>query len=559
LQNVVPDSVVRPSRPEPAPVRAAVPAREPSGFDAMLDSAPSDTPRPQRPERPERTAPSERRDDPAPRARDESRANARPARDPAPPRKAERNSTKSADAPATRQAKNGQSSDKAAPDAQAQPTDEAPAVPAQPAAAQPVVAPAAVDLAAAVDVALADAGEAAPEADQSSDAKPVEDDSTSGDEPVAAATADAKPAETGIAAPVAVAVQAPTVPVPAPVAKPDLTAGIAPAEAGAKNPAPVPPSDEAQPNPEAPETAATPAKDAAPKLAADAAAQAGTKETGTNEQPAISAPVLPKEATDKTDAKTPAEPKAEAAKAKTDEAVRTAPAQPDVRLAQAPIAAPNGAPEPAAKPAHQPHAQGPEAAHGRSAPTEARADNSAATPSAPTTAAPGGAPIMPFNLASSPSLAAHAPLSALRTDPASNPVPIEGVAVEIVSRAQDGQKRFDIRLDPPELGRIDVRLDVDSGGKVTSRLVVERAETLDLLRRDAPQLERALQHAGLNTEGGLQFSLRDQSFGQRDQFPRESASVSHLIVPEDDTAAAEAARRGYGRLIGLGGGVDIRV
>ena len=42
-----------------------------------------------------------------------------------------------------------------------------------------------------------------------------------------------------------------------------------------------------------------------------------------------------------------------------------------------------------------------------------------------------------------------------------------------------------------------------SGGKVTSRLTVERAETLDLLRRDAPQLERALQHAGLNTEGGL--------------------------------------------------------
>ena len=83
------------------------------------------------------------------------------------------------------------------------------------------------------------------------------------------------------------------------------------------------------------------------------------------------------------------------------------------------------------------------------------------------------------------------------------PVPIAGLAVEIVARAQDGPKRFEIRLDPPELGRIDVRLDVDHAGKVTSRLVVERAETLDLLRRDAPQLERALQQAGLNTEGGL--------------------------------------------------------
>ena len=138
-------------------------------------------------------------------------------------------------------------------------------------------------------------------------------------------------------------------------------------------------------------------------------------------------------------------------------------------------------------------------------------------------------------------------------------MPLAGVAVEIVARAQDGLKRFDIRLDPPELGRIDVRLDVDHGGKVTSRLIVERAETLDLLRRDAPQLERALQQAGLNTEGGMQFSLRDQNFAGRDQFARDNAATSHLVIAEDDTAAADAARRGYGRLIGLGGGIDIRV
>ncbi|MGZ8388444.1 MAG: flagellar hook-length control protein FliK, partial [Rhodoplanes sp.] len=151
------------------------------------------------------------------------------------------------------------------------------------------------------------------------------------------------------------------------------------------------------------------------------------------------------------------------------------------------------------------------------------------------------------------------PVTALRADAAAdNPVPVAGIAVEIVARAQDGLRRFEIRLDPPELGRIDVRLDVDSSGKVTSRLMVERAETLDLLRRDAPSLERALQHAGLNTEGGLEFSLRDQNFANRDQAARE-VPTTRLIVPDDESAAAEAARRGYGRLIGLGGGIDIRV
>jgi len=57
----------------------------------------------------------------------------------------------------------------------------------------------------------------------------------------------------------------------------------------------------------------------------------------------------------------------------------------------------------------------------------------------------------------------------------------------------------------------------------------------------------------------MQFSLRDRSFAGRDQFAGDGANASHLIVPEDDTAAADAARRGYGRLIGLGGGIDIRV
>jgi flagellar hook-length control protein FliK len=137
-------------------------------------------------------------------------------------------------------------------------------------------------------------------------------------------------------------------------------------------------------------------------------------------------------------------------------------------------------------------------------------------------------------------------------------VPIAGLAVEIVARARDGQNRFEIRLDPPELGRIDVHLNVDRHGNVASRLVVERPETLDLLRRDAPTLERALESAGLKTSGqGLEFSLRDQALGreQADQ----NGGASRLIVRDDEVQPVAAARSGYGRLLGVGAGIDIRV
>jgi flagellar hook-length control protein FliK len=137
-------------------------------------------------------------------------------------------------------------------------------------------------------------------------------------------------------------------------------------------------------------------------------------------------------------------------------------------------------------------------------------------------------------------------------------VPVEELAVELAARAQAGRNRFEIRLDPPELGRIDVRLDVDRSGHVTSRLIVERAETLDLLRRDAPELERALQQAGLKTsDNGLQFALRDQAFAGRDE-ERAAPDVARLIVPADPEAA-EGLQRGYSRLPRPGGGVDIRV
>ena len=137
-------------------------------------------------------------------------------------------------------------------------------------------------------------------------------------------------------------------------------------------------------------------------------------------------------------------------------------------------------------------------------------------------------------------------------------IPMAGLPVEIATQAKDGKNRFEIRLDPPELGRIDVRLDIDNKGIVTSRLVADRPETLDLLRRDAPQIERALQDAGLKTsDQGLQFSLRDQSFADRSDSAPPPAT--QFVLSDEDTMPIEAARQGYGRLLGLGGGIDIRV
>jgi len=87
------------------------------------------------------------------------------------------------------------------------------------------------------------------------------------------------------------------------------------------------------------------------------------------------------------------------------------------------------------------------------------------------------------------------------------------IAFEVSRQVLDGNSRFQIRLDPPELGRIDVKLDIDSNGQVHAKLVVEKAETLDLMQRDQRALERALQQAGLDqSKTNLEFSLKQNPF-----------------------------------------------
>jgi hypothetical protein len=79
-----------------------------------------------------------------------------------------------------------------------------------------------------------------------------------------------------------------------------------------------------------------------------------------------------------------------------------------------------------------------------------------------------------------------------------------------------------------------------------------------MLRQDAPQLQRALDDAGLKTgNGGLQFSLRDQSSsGQNND---TSSKAQQLVISDEDTVPAALAGQTYGRMLGSSSGVDIRV
>lgn len=142
-------------------------------------------------------------------------------------------------------------------------------------------------------------------------------------------------------------------------------------------------------------------------------------------------------------------------------------------------------------------------------------------------------------------------------DGADAPLPTPDVnqfAIEVAAKSQGGAKQFDIRLDPPELGRVDVRLSIDATGKAEAHLSADEPQTLDLLQKDAAVLARALRDAGLNlAQDGLNFSLKNQQQGgngnERRPGGRQPAPPRAIHEP---AAVSAHLRHGLGLL-------DIRV
>jgi flagellar hook-length control protein FliK len=140
------------------------------------------------------------------------------------------------------------------------------------------------------------------------------------------------------------------------------------------------------------------------------------------------------------------------------------------------------------------------------------------------------------------------------------PTSMSALPIEIGFRALAGSKRFDIRLDPPELGRVDVSLSFEKEGEVTAKLTVDRVETLHLLQRDARTLERAFDQAGLRmSDAGVQISLSDRNAGQGGGFQAEQErSRSSGGLREEAAALAPPPEAVPLRRLRIGG-VDLNI
>jgi len=139
--------------------------------------------------------------------------------------------------------------------------------------------------------------------------------------------------------------------------------------------------------------------------------------------------------------------------------------------------------------------------------------------------------------------------------PAQAAVPLDALAVNIARKFESGESRFEIHLDPIELGKLDISLTVGDDGRVQAVVRAERPETLDMLQRDARLLEGQLRQSGLNVDSNsLSFSL-----GGGNGRHQALANGAHGFANALDVAPEIEALKTTAALVTARDGVDIRI
>lgn len=111
--------------------------------------------------------------------------------------------------------------------------------------------------------------------------------------------------------------------------------------------------------------------------------------------------------------------------------------------------------------------------------------------------------------------------------PATRQAPTQRFATLLSQQLQNGKTNFEIRLDPPSLGRVDASYTPGDEPSLTLRF--EHESSLDLFRKDAENLRALLSDAGVDTDKPL--TLNFETLAQHD--------ASHKDASTDQSARNE--------------------
>ncbi|WP_269716015.1 flagellar hook-length control protein FliK [Caulobacter sp. NIBR2454] len=92
-----------------------------------------------------------------------------------------------------------------------------------------------------------------------------------------------------------------------------------------------------------------------------------------------------------------------------------------------------------------------------------------------------------------------------------SPETVAQLSAQIAKKLENKITRFDIALDPVDLGKVNVKLEIDRDGRVTAAMSFEKPQAASELRARSSELREALEKAGFDlAQEALTFDLADQ-------------------------------------------------
>ncbi|MBL4616695.1 MAG: flagellar hook-length control protein FliK [Robiginitomaculum sp.] len=137
-------------------------------------------------------------------------------------------------------------------------------------------------------------------------------------------------------------------------------------------------------------------------------------------------------------------------------------------------------------------------------------------------------------------------------------------AARLAMRAVGGATKFEMRLDPPQLGRIEVKMEMTSDNRVQAVMIVENPEVLQDMQRSADSLRRALMREGFDLgSNDLEFQLQQENSGSGQQNDDSQEQVDKQVLAQimSLTSSADIPEidTGYGYWLVSDNRIDIRV
>jgi len=145
----------------------------------------------------------------------------------------------------------------------------------------------------------------------------------------------------------------------------------------------------------------------------------------------------------------------------------------------------------------------------------------------------------PVPFTATPTNAVIGATTAAPTDAAPAPAAQLAPALLTLAKTADGNQQMTVRLHPADLGMVQVRIETASTGITRVEITAEKADTIQALLRDQPQLHRTLDDAGIPVAG------RTITFHVAQPLPAQVASSSNTPAHGGGHAAA-GGRSGSG-------------